>query len=247
MVIISLKNIVKRYNQKIALNNVNLELKKNSTIGIVGNNGSGKTTLINIICNLINFDVGEVQCFGKSIQSASKSYKRKFGIVLSDPYFIENFKVSEFLLFVAKFQFILKKERINSLNKVLNFFDLIKYQNSKIKTLSSGNKSKLSVAAAMIHNPEVLILDEPFVNLDISSSDKLLRMLKAIKSNRTILITSHNLSFLIDLCDEFVILDHGKIILHLHKKDYNNSKLLKVDIQNNLIEKKENLDFTWLD
>jgi len=189
-----------------------LSIHENDFVALVGNNGCGKTTTINILCNLVSYDEGEVRVFGKKVTKDYTSYKSKLGIVLSTPYLIGEFSVTDYLSFVGKFQFLSRHDIKTRTGDIIRLFDLAEYAALAIKNLSSGNKMKVSLAAALIHNPEILVLDEPFVNLDIRTIQNLTDILKSFKGKKTIFITSHNLDLVTDLCSRFLIMEKGSIL-----------------------------------
>lgn len=240
---IRLQNISKHYKRKIAVDDISFTLKKGDYTGLVGNNGSGKTTIINMLCNLISTTKGDIYVFDKLVSPKYVEYKRNFGILLDQPYYIEEFTIKEYLEFVVKFQKPTMKniqKRILELCAFLSINDI----NEQIRNLSSGNKMKVSIISSLIHNPEVLIYDEPFVNLDISTIQKIKDILFSFKSKKTLLITSHNLDLMIEVCDRIIIIDNGKILLDLNVKDYDSKEVLKKEIKESL-GKDETINVNW--
>lgn len=240
-------NVVKSYSGKAVLNHLSFSVNENDFVALIGNNGCGKTTTINILCNLLPFDDGKVAIFGSTVTPKYDSYKREFGIVLSSPYLIEEFSTVEYLAFVGEFQFLQKKEINIRLRDIIQLFELEEHKFKPIKQLSSGNKMKVSLAAAMIHNPKVLILDEPFVNLDIRTIQSLTETLRALKGKKTVFITSHNLDLVVDLCDRFLIMDNGSILIEIPHEDNVSSDELKEKIKSYLISSNRAIDqINWL-
>lgn len=245
---INVKGVNKKYmfTKKNALSNLCFSVEKFDCCALVGNNGSGKTTIIKILCNLINYDSGSILINGQTLTPNYVSYKNNWGILLSRPYFIEDFNVREYLSFVGKFQRIDKsliKQRIEDLISLLTLGD---HERKKIKDLSSGNQMKVSLAAALIHNPEFLILDEPFVNLDISSVEALTMVLKSFRGKKTLIITSHNLEIVTELCDKILIMEDGRIISELENKLFESSNDLKKKIKNYLSKSVDITKAEWL-
>jgi ABC-2 type transport system ATP-binding protein len=206
----SFENIVKRFDGKVVLNDLSFTVEQNSCTALLGNNGCGKTTTLNILCNILSPDQGEVKVYGTKVTADYVSYKKKIGIVLSKPVYVPSFSTYEYLKFVCQFQQVMTSEiesRIKETSDFLGLEDIKK----PIHSLSSGNQMKVSIAAAFIHNPDFLILDEPFVNLDIGTTENLISILHLLKGKKTMLITSHSLDLLAELCNRFLIIKDGKI------------------------------------
>ncbi len=237
--------VTKTYGKQVILDNLSFNIANKSSVGLIGNNGCGKTTTINILCNTVGYNSGKVFIDNELIQPNSNSYKRYTGIVLSDPYFMENFGIREYLKFFCKFQKVPKNEIYRRIDDILEMLELKEYKKA-IKNLSSGNQMKVSIAASLIHNPEFLIMDEPFVNLDIKTTRSILDVLKKFKGKKTIFITSHDLDTVADLCDEFLIMDQGKILMNLRKADFATVEDLKDKIRSYLVQGQRVQDIEWL-
>ena len=235
--------VTKKFGKSNALRNLNFSIKKNEVVGLIGNNGAGKSTLIHLLANLLPFNSGEIFVFEKKLTSNYLSYKSKTGFILSKPFYIEDFSVKEYLKFVGKFQKIpsnLLVQRSQDLFKKLNFTEFEK----PISKLSKGNQMKVSVIASLIHNPSLLLYDEPFVNLDVDSQEALKSLLKEMKGKKTMLITSHNLDLVLDVCDRFLVIDNGHLILDKLKKG--SVEELKKEITDLLHRNKDNTEIDWL-
>ena len=232
--LVSLNGITKRYGSNTIIDNVSFEICKNEKIAILGNNGAGKTTLLKIVCDLIDIDQGSVDYF---FQDPVKNHKNKLGIVLNDPYFIEEFLVKTYLEFVCKFQFIPRAMINERIDYVLKQFDLSDYKYTKIQVLSAGNKAKLSLASALVHNPQLLVLDEPFTHLDISSAQNFLDSLVQLEEGKAILITSHNIHWLLEICSRFIIIKKGKIACDLTVSSKLDKTVIKKRIFDLLVKK----------
>jgi ABC-2 type transport system ATP-binding protein len=244
--IATFNNVGRNYGKTTALRGMLFELKKGDCTALVGNNGCGKTTTIHILCNLIRYHGGEVYFDGKKVTPNYVSYKNKLGIVLSKPYYVEVFTPVEYLKFVCKFQYVPKNEINQRINDIIELFELENDKNKPIKILSSGNQMKVTLGAAIIHNPELLVLDEPFINIDIATTEKIMSILKGFKSKKTIFITSHNLDLVIELCDNFLIMDKGKIMQNIYKADYKNTVALKNEVKKLLVKEYKEINLSWL-
>jgi len=244
--IIKFSNVSKVFGKTNALTNSSFCIQRFDFIALVGNNGCGKTTTINLMCNILQTTNGFIEAFGKKVTPNYVSFKNKLGIVLSKPYFIEEFTINEYLKFVCKFQHVPNKEISTRLNDLMELFDLKEYMAIKIMNLSSGNQMKVNLCAALIHNPEFLILDEPFINIDIKITERIIKILKSFSKKKTIFITSHNLDLVTDLCDRFIIMESGSIVLDLQKSEFSSIDELKVKIKETLAGDISLKNISWL-
>jgi ABC-2 type transport system ATP-binding protein len=238
--------VTKKYSKNIALDKLTFDTSSYINTALVGNNGCGKTTTINVICNLIKYNAGEAYIFEKLITPSYNSYKNKIGVVLSTQYFINEFSLLEYWKFVCRFQKVPPKQINNRIEDLILLFELQNERNKKIKKLSGGNQMKVSIGAALIHNPELIILDEPFVNLDIKTTERLVAILKGFKKKKKIFITSHHLDLVTELCDTFLIMDEGKIIHNIDKSGIENKQMIKEHIYHHLTKFKKNINLDWL-
>jgi len=244
--IIQFINVTKRYNDLKALNKSTFNVKINSFTALAGNNGSGKTTTINILCNLIRYDSGEVNIFGNRIVSNDNHYRSRFGIVLCNSYAIEVFNISEYLKFVCKFQNVPSDKAKSRIEDLIELFDMSAVRKKPISSLSSGMKMCVSLAAALIHDPEILVFDEPFIHLDIENQEKVISILEGLRSKKTLFITSHNLELVTRLCTHFLIIRNGEIISEIEKVKGDTETILKERIKSNIIRKDKNYHLDWL-
>jgi ABC-2 type transport system ATP-binding protein len=243
---IKFENIGKSFGSISALQSCSFEVQELDFVALVGNNGCGKSTTIHILCNLTDYQSGEYYFENKKVSPQFVSFKENLGIVLSEPYYIEEFNVVEYWKFVAKFQKIAKNEIDTRIDDLINLLELREHTKQPIKSLSSGNQMKVSFGAALIHNPKILILDEPFVNLDIATTEKLMYLLKSFRGKKTVFITSHSLDLIADLCDKFLIMDKGAIVQTLEKKHFSDIESLKSKVKELLISENEVQNLSWL-
>ena len=242
---LNFENIHKKFGSKKVLNDLSFSIQKGEYVGLIGNNGCGKTTTIHLALNLIQPQSGLISFFGKTHHPGKNQFRRQVGIVLSEPYYIENFKVRKYLNFVGKFQNLKKMDILERSTNLINLLNLNGCEKQRIKELSSGNKMKISLIVALLHNPEILVLDEPFTHLDIETTSIITDVLKKIKETKTLLISSHNLDLVINLCDRFLILDNGKIKMDINKIENSNEKL-KEKIQSIMATRDKLADIDWL-
>jgi len=244
--LIKFNEITKKFGKTVALNKVSFSINRAETIGLIGNNGAGKTTTINLICNIYKYDSGEICIYDKLLTPNYVEYKNKMGFILSEPVYIKEFTVKRYWEFVCKFQKVEKdfcKERIKEMAR---FLDIENQLNTEIQKLSSGNQMKVSIGASLIHNPEILVYDEPFINLDINTTQQLLELLKEIKKTKTIFISSHSLDLVAELCDTFLIMGKEQILLKIVKQDFESIEELKNFIKSKTVEKNIKANLEWL-
>ena len=196
-----------------ALDGLTLEVVRGSILGIVGANGAGKSTLINAVAGLVRLDNGSIEISGREI-SSNPLYKRETGFVLEQPVYLEKLSAREYLEFTGG-MFGLTKENVQrKVDELLAFFDLEDNQSELIESYSKGMKRKVSLAAAIIHEPELLILDEPFEGVDIQTTDSIVQILKRMQQLEcAILLSSHLLELVESLCTHCAVIDKGKIVL----------------------------------
>lgn len=218
---IVISNLCKKFGNKIALKNLNFEVKSGEFFGYIGPNGSGKTTTIRIILGILAPTEGKAQV----LDDKNVPLKRnKIGFVLENENPFENFTPIEYLGYYAKLYGIKNySEKIISLLKKLNLYERMK---DKISTFSKGIKRKLCFAKALLAEPEILILDEPFEGIEIEARREIKNVLfEIIKENRIIFMTSHNLYELEPLCTSFGILINGELKGKWLKEDLKNINL----------------------
>jgi ABC-2 type transport system ATP-binding protein len=211
---IQVKNLKKAYNGTVVLNIPELKIEKGESFGLVGNNGAGKTTLFRLILDLIEANDGEVLSQDKNVKKTTvwKSYT---GSYLDEGFLIEFLTPEEYFNFVASVNHLSKDDIQKFMLDFEDFFDgEIVGKGKYIRDFSRGNKQKVGIAASLMTNPEVLILDEPFASLDPTTQIRLKNLLKKLKEekNMTMLISSHDLSHVTEVCERIVVLDKGNVI-----------------------------------
>lgn len=211
LIINQLRKVYKK--NVIALDGLDFSLKHGQIVGFVGPNGAGKSTTINILANVLKRDSGDIIIFGEKLTNKSYKYKSNTGFVLEFPVYIEKLSIKEYLSF-AGYMYGMNDSLIEKRSKeLIAFFEMTNKQDEWIENYSTGMKKKVSLCATLIHDPEFLVLDEPFEGMDpiaIKKTKQLFRDLK--KQGKTILITSHILGYLENLCDEVAIINKGKLV-----------------------------------
>lgn len=215
---ITVNQLIKAYNGKAVVNIGSLQIQPGEMIGLVGNNGAGKTTFFRLLLDLIKANQGEILIKEKNI-AASEDWKNYTAAYLDEGFLIGYLTPEEYFYFTGKLAGRSKADVDEFLKGFDTFFDGSILKSGKyIRDLSKGNQFKVGIAAALLQNPEILILDEPFANLDPSTQMRLIKMLKEIHEERrlTILVSSHDLSHITDVCSRILLMEKGQIVRDLH-------------------------------
>lgn len=213
--------VKKSFGEKVALDIDKYIIHQGEVIGLVGNNGAGKTTLFRIILDLLKADCGEVQV-GGFVTSKCEDWKDFTGAYLDNGFLIDYLTPEEYFRFLAKVYGITDAELEHRLTRYENFMNgEVMGQDKLIRNLSAGNQQKVGIVGALLGNPQILILDEPFNFLDPSSQLAMKYMLTNYnqETHATILVSSHNLTHTFDICTRVTLLEHGRIIKD-YDKDY---------------------------
>ncbi len=218
---IEINSLIKAYNKEIVLNIPELTIHQGEVFGLVGNNGAGKTTLFNLLLDLIVPSKGFVVSNQVKVQK-SEDWKAFTGAFIDESFTIGYLTADEYFGFIAELREMNQADMDQHLNRYTDFFnDEIRGKKKFIRDLSKGNQKKVGIAAAMMGNPKVVILDEPFANLDPGSQFKLRQLIKDKTADfgTTFLISSHNLDNITDVCSRIVILEKGQIVKDVPKTD----------------------------
>jgi ABC-2 type transport system ATP-binding protein len=214
--LVEIKSLYKKYKDapRPAVNNVSFTIEKGCVFGLLGPNGAGKTTLISMLCGLFYPNEGTIIINGKTHQTNSKECKQMIGVVPQEIALYAKLTAWENLMFLGHMYGIktsILKERIT---KNLSILGLEENTHQKISTYSGGMKRRVNLIAGLLHNPQLLILDEPTVGVDVQSKQAIIEYLKNlnIELGMTILYTSHHLEEAEDFCSHIAIIDDGKLI-----------------------------------
>ena len=208
MIAVKIENVKKSYKDTKALKGVSAEIKSGELYGLLGLNGAGKTTLISVIAGLIKADEGDITVDGKSVKTDSDEVKRIIAVSPQETAVAPNLTVKENLEFFAELYGKPKDRAITAMQE----FGLTEVANKRAKTLSGGYARRLSVAAAVITEPKLLILDEPTLGLDVIARRELWKLINARKGKTTIILTTHYLEEVEALCDRICALKEGEKI-----------------------------------
>ncbi len=218
---ITTENISKKYGSAEVLNIEKLEIPTGQSFGLVGNNGAGKTTYFNLLLDLIRPTTGSIANNDVKVDE-SESWKMFTGSFIDESFLIGYLTPEEYFSFVGDLRGLNKADINQFLSRFEEFFNGEVLDRKKyLRDLSKGNQKKVGIVAALMGNPSVIILDEPFANLDPTTQIRLKKFLKELTTNRevTVLISSHDLSHVTEVCERIVVLDKGKMV-----KDIQTSK-----------------------
>ena len=212
---IEIKNLTKKFNKFIALQDINLECKKGHSIAFIGPNGCGKTTLIKCILGLNVVESGDILVSGNSVKK-DFLYREKIGYMPQIGKYPENMTIGQTIKMIQD-----NRKNVENIDtELLEAFELTKLYDKKMSTLSGGTTQKVSAVLAFMFHPEIIILDEPTAGLDPLASEILKnKIIKERKNGKLIIITSHLLSELDDMVNEIVFINEGKILVHQSVED----------------------------
>lgn len=207
---IVVKNVTKLYGEQKALDNVSFSIKPGEIVGFLGPNGAGKSTMMKIITGFIPSNDGETQVCDLDVSEAPLKTKSKIGYLAEQNPLYYDMYVREYLGFVAGiFKLKNRKSRINDLIQMVG---LSAEQNKKIGQLSKGYKQRVGLAQALIHDPEVLILDEPTTGLDPNQLEEIRKLIQKIGAKKTVMLSTHIMQEVEAICDRVIIINNGKIV-----------------------------------
>jgi ABC-type multidrug transport system ATPase subunit len=210
--VIRINGISKRFDRIQALNSVSFDVPQHSIFGLLGPNGAGKTTLFSIVANFLKADAGHVQVLGADTSHISKLQGR-LTILPQDAAFQRNVPILKQLVFFRLLDGRARKEAEEEVRHTLDLVGLESMAKRRVGSLSHGMIKRLGIAQAFLGHPEVILLDEPTSGLDPASVRQIRDLIKQLRESATIVISSHNLDEIQELCDHVAILDHGKLVV----------------------------------
>lgn len=233
---VEVKNITKTYNSQVALNDVSFTIKAGEIVGFLGPNGAGKSTMMKIICGYLSADSGTVEVCGIDINTDSISARQKIGYLPEhNPLYLDLY-VKEFLTFIGGIHKIENlKERVQEIVDLVGLGD---EQNKKIGQLSKGYRQRVGLAHALIHDPEVLILDEPTTGLDPNQIVEIRKLIQEVGKNKTVMLSTHIMQEVEAICNRAMIIDKGVIVadksIEELKSQNSTGFIFKVEFENEI-------------
>lgn len=248
MAIIKIKNVTKRFKDKIVLDNISFEVEEGEVFGFIGPNGAGKSTLINIISTTLEKEKGKIIVDEYDIDKDSIKAKSIIGIVPQEIALIEELNAYDNLEFFGALYGLKGRGLKERVNEALAIVGLSERKKEKVKKFSGGMKRRLNIAAAIMHNPKILIMDEPTVGIDPQSRNYIFDFIRKINREKkvTVLYTSHYMEEIEELCNKIFIMDLGKEVAYGTKDEIKEllmkSKKIKLKVPNIKVESLMNLN-----
>jgi len=209
---IKVENVTKRFGSQYAVDNVTFEVQQGEIVGFLGRNGAGKTTTMNIITGYLSSTSGTAYIDGYDILKDPYEVKRRIGYLPEQPPLYMDMTVEEYLSFCCNIKGVDSKKRKAHIKDICQLVDIYDMRGRLVKNLSKGYKQRVGLAQALIGNPEVLILDEPTVGLDPRQIIDIRRLIKDLGRNHTVILSSHILNEVADICERVIIIDKGRIV-----------------------------------
>ena len=212
MIEVDVRNVTKKYDDHIAVDDISFAIETGKIYGFLGPNGAGKSTTMNIITGCLAATEGQVLIQGHDIYEEHKEAKRHIGYLPELPPLYHDLSPKEYLSFVAEIKQLPKQKRAAAVEDVMQRTGLMEFANRQIRQLSKGYCQRVGIAQALIGYPEVIILDEPTVGLDPKQIIEIRELIRELGKNHTVLLSSHILSEVSELCDEVMIISKGKLV-----------------------------------
>lgn len=209
---IEVKNVTKKYGSTIAVDDISFEVKDGEVVGFLGPNGAGKSTTMNMITGFIEPTTGQIIVNGNDISKRPRKAKKEIGYMPENVPLYYELTAKEFVSYMAELKLVKRSERKQKVEKVLKETGLEDVKNKLIRNLSRGYKQRVSMAGALVGNPDVIILDEPTVGLDPKQITEIRSLIKELGKNHTVILSTHILSEVSQICERVIIINKGKIV-----------------------------------
>ncbi|MBN2350380.1 MAG: ATP-binding cassette domain-containing protein [Bacteroidales bacterium] len=219
------KNITKVYGNQFALHDVSFEIQPGEIIGFIGPNGAGKSTMMKILCGLIPPTSGTAMVYGYNVVSQSREVRKRLGYLPENNPLYPDMYIKEYLEYVVGLYHI-KKNTINSINEIIKTTGLLDEKNKKIGALSKGYKQRVGLAQALIHNPEILILDEPTTGLDPNQIIEIRNLISELGKEKTVLLSTHIMQEVEAICTKVLIINKGQVMAYDKTQNIKNQEVI---------------------
>ena len=239
---IEVKNVTKKYGSTIAVDNISFDVKDGEVVGFLGPNGAGKSTTMNMITGFIEPTQGQIIINGNDISKRPRKAKKEIGYMPENVPLYYELTPREFIMYMAELKMVERKKRKEEVEKVIKETGLQDVQNKLIRNLSRGYKQRVSLAGALVGNPDVIILDEPTVGLDPKQITEIRNLIKELGKKHTVILSSHILSEISQICEKVVIINKGKIVAIDSPENLEKSTKEKNGISVTVEDPKENMN-----
>ena len=245
---IQVKNVTKKYGSTIAVNDISFDVKDGEIVGFLGPNGAGKSTTMNMITGFIEPTKGQIIINGNDISKRPRKAKKEIGYMPENVPLYYELTAKEFISYMAELKLVKRNERKKEVEKVIEETGLQDVQNKLIRNLSRGYKQRVSLAGALVGNPDVIILDEPTVGLDPKQITEIRELIKELGKKHTVILSTHILSEVSQICEKVIIINKGRIIavdtpenLEKATKEKNGISVIVEDPKGNMKKLKEKI------
>lgn len=245
---IEVKNVTKKYGTTIAVDNISFTVNDGEVVGFLGPNGAGKSTTMNMITGFIEPTKGQIIINGNDISKKPRKAKKDIGYMPENVPLYYELTTKEFISYMAELKMVKRNQRKEKVEEVIKQMGLEEVKNKLIRNLSRGYKQRVSLAGALIGSPDVIILDEPTVGLDPKQITEIRNLIKELGKKHTVILSTHILSEVSQICEKVIIINKGKIIavdtpenLEKMTKEQNGISLIVEDPKNNMNKLKEKI------
>lgn len=211
---IVIEGLTKYYDDFLALDDMSLKIKENADVALLGPNGAGKTTTLKLLCGVISPSSGTAYIEGANVLEERERAVSKLGVILETPEFYPFFTPEETLSYLGKLRGMKERKLKSRIKKVIELVKLEEWISVKIEKFSRGMKQRLAIAQALLHDPPILILDEPALGLDPRGIADVRKILKEAREEKTVFLASHQLGEVTQICDRAALIDRGKLLTY---------------------------------
>jgi len=212
-IVLQTEGLTKRYGSLVAVQDLSLQVSEGEVFGLLGPNGAGKTTSINMMCGLLKPDAGRVMVHGAPIAGGRADVRARVGVCPQDVVIWERLTCLEQLQFIGQMYGLAGREALARGKQLLDELDLAEKRDRQAHTLSGGMKRRLNLALALVHDPDIIVLDEPEAGLDPQSRVKVREYIRSLARVKTVILTTHNMDEADRVADRIAIIDHGKLLV----------------------------------
>lgn len=239
-IVLQTENLTKKYGSLVAVNDLSLQIFEGEVFGLLGPNGAGKTTTINMMCGLLKPDSGTVSIHGQLMNGGDATTRSRVGVCPQEIVLWERLTCFEQLQFIGQMYGLDTKQVRHNAEKLLEELDLVEKRNKQARTLSGGMQRRLNLAMALVHDPEIVVLDEPEAGLDPQSRLKVRQYIQNIAHEKTVILTTHNMDEAERLADRVAIIDHGQLLVldtpNALKRRVGEGDVIEINLENTLEE-----------